>query len=152
VLIAIHLEALRAPIVYRPFAGIPRIYRMLAAPDVAAVAEFPFYTPAAILRNAPYVLNSTTHWKPLVNGYSGFVPPGYVGIADQLRGFPDERSRHQLRAIGVSHVVIHLDAFGARGTAMAAALHDTPWLALTAVDGPIRIYRLASDPPHDPPR
>ncbi|MCX6552832.1 MAG: hypothetical protein NTY02_17830 [Acidobacteria bacterium] len=144
IVIAVHVGALRAPLVYRPFPGIPRIYQTLAAPDVTAVAEFPFYTPATVLRNAPYVLNSTAYWKPLVNGYSGFVPPGYVGIADALRGFPDDRSRDELRTLGVSHAVIHLDAYGSSAEAMAAVLHDTPWLELVAVDGPVRIYKLVT--------
>ena len=111
-IVAVNGEALRAPIAFRPFDGIPRIYQALRDPSVGAVAEFPFFPPAAIHRNARYVLNSTAHWKPLVNGYSGFVPAGYAGIAEALRDFPDDRSRAELRRLGVTHVVVHLDAYG----------------------------------------
>ena len=69
-----------------------------------------------------YVLNSTAHWKPLVNGYSGFVPASYPGIADALRDFPDDRSRAELQRLGVTHVVVHLDAYGDGADAMASAL------------------------------
>jgi hypothetical protein len=144
IFVAVNAEALRAPITFRPFAGIPRIYQSLKDPSVAAIAEFPFYTPATILRNAPYVLNSTAHWKPIVNGYSGFVPQRYVGIAEALRGFPDDRSHAQLRALGVTHVVVHLDDFGERAAAMHAALSTTPWLTLVASEDGIRIYRITS--------
>jgi len=149
IFVAVNAEALRAPMTFRPFAGIPRIYQSLRDPSVAAVAEFPFYTPATILRNAPYVLNSTAHWKPLVNGYSGFVPRSYHAIADGLHGFPDERSRAQLAALGVTHVVVHLDAFGGQAAAMLTALSTTPWLALMASENSIRVYRVGPGPTHD---
>ena len=141
-LLVVHVEALRAPIRYRPFGGIPRIYATLADPRVTAVAEFPFNTPATVVRNAPYVLNSTAYWKPLVNGYSGFVPPSYGRYAEALRGFPDDRALATLRALGVSHVVVHLDAYGDNRTAFAAAVSATPWLNLVSAEGPIRIYAL----------
>jgi hypothetical protein len=144
VILAINAEALRAPLAFRPFAGIPRIYQSLRDPLVGAVAEFPCYPPSAILRNAPYVLNSTAHWKPLVNGYSGFVPAGYAAIADALRGFPDDRSRVELRRLGVTHIVVHLDAYGGREGAMLSALSATPWLALVASDDQTRVYRLVT--------
>jgi hypothetical protein len=144
VLIAVNAEALRAPLVFRPFSGIPRVYEALRDPSVAAVAEFPFYTPATILRNAPYVLNSTAYWRPLVNGYSGFVPASYTGFADALRGFPDDRALAQLRSLGVTHVVVHLDAYGDRAAAMLAALRSTPWLTMVAAEGQIRIFRVVT--------
>jgi len=144
IVIAVHAEALRAPMTFRPFTGIPRIYQALKDPSVAAIAEFPFYTPATILRNAPYVLNATAHWKPMVNGYSGFVPRRYAGIADGLRDFPDDRSRAELRALGVTHVVVHVDAYGEQAPAMLAALGSAPWLTLVASEDRIRVYRVSA--------
>jgi hypothetical protein len=144
IIAAVNVEAIRAPIAFRPFDGIPRIYQSLSDPSVGAVAEFPFPPPAAILRNAPYVLNSTVHWKPLVNGYSGFLPASYPRIAEALRDFPGDRSRAELRRLGVTHVVVHLDAYGAGAGTMASALSATPWLALVASMNQIRIYRLVT--------
>ena len=144
VIAAVNAEALRAPITYRPFDGIPRIYQALRDSSVGAVAEFPFYPPAAILRNAPYVLNSSAHWKPLVNGYSGFVPASYPGIAEALRNFPDGRSR-----AGTPSPWRHTRRRPPRrvrrcADALASALHTTPWLALVASEGTVRIYRLVT--------
>ena len=42
---AVNAEALRAPIAFQPFDGIPRIYQALHDPSVGAVAEFPLYPP-----------------------------------------------------------------------------------------------------------
>jgi hypothetical protein len=143
-LLAAHGEALRAPIAYRSFDGVPRVYQTLREPSVRAVAEFPLYSADAVHRNAAYVLNSTAHWKPIVNGYSGFVPAGYTAVAEALRGFPDDRSRAELRRLGVTHVVVHLDAYGRWAGEKIAALNETPWLALTAAEKQIRVYRLVT--------
>lgn len=140
--LAVNAEALRAPLVFRPFTGIPRIYASLGGASVGAVVEFPLATPATIVRNATYVLNSTAHWKPLVNGYSGFVPRSYAGIAEALRGFPDDESRARLRSLGVTHVVVHTGAYGAQAPAMLTALGSAPWLILVASEGDIRVYRI----------
>jgi hypothetical protein len=142
--VGVNAEALRAPLRYRPFDGIPRVYESLRDPSVLAVAEFPFFGPEDVLRNAPYVLNSTTHWKPLVNGYSGFVPRGYPVIADALRDFPGDRSRAELRRLAVTHVVVHLDAYGGRAADMVSALSAAPWLELVATANRIRVYRIVT--------
>jgi hypothetical protein len=144
IIVTVNAEALRAPIAFRPFAGVPRIYRSLRDPSVRAVAEFPCFSPVDILRNAPYVLNSTAHWKPIVNGYSGFVPSRYAAVADALRGFPDDRSRDELQRLGISHVVVHLDAYGGRERDILAAIGAAPWLTLVAADGQIRVYGIVT--------
>jgi hypothetical protein len=145
IFVVIHAEALRAPMTYRPFDGIPRAYDVLARAEGAIVAEFPFFPVEGVFRNAVYVLNSTAHWKPLVNGYSGFTPPSYVENARALHGFPDARARDRLRQLGVTHVVVHLDAYGRRRDAVAADLRATPWLQRVTGDGRVTVYRTIPD-------
>ena len=107
----VNLEALRAPLWYKPYEGISPIYDRLAAERRAVVVEFPLYPHAVYFANAPYMLNSTRHWKPLVNGYSAFYPPSFVQICDALASFPASDAIRALRETGVTHVVIHDDAF-----------------------------------------
>ena len=104
-----NLEALRAPFAYTPFAGIPRVYDVLANQPDAVVVEFPFYPAGSVSNNARYMLASTRHFKPLLNGYSGFLPQSYRRNAVALQNFPDAGSLAVLRATGVSHVVVHTD-------------------------------------------
>jgi hypothetical protein len=139
--IVVHAEALRAPMVYRRFDGIPAAYGVIAADPSAVVAEFPFFPVEGVFRNAAYVLNSTAHWKPLVNGYSGFTPASYVDNARVLRAFPDDDARTRLQALGVTHVVVHLDAYGGRRSGVIAALGDAAWLRLVAEERDLRVYR-----------
>jgi hypothetical protein len=55
------------------------------------------------------MLASTLHWKPIVNGYSGFIPPTYYEIARNLQEIPGEKDLAYLRGIGVNTVVLHRD-------------------------------------------
>ena len=105
-----NLEALRAPFPYSRFEGIPAIYSLVAqAPGRVVLAEVPFYPANVVFENATYVLNSTAHFKPLVNGYSGYTPETYRKYAESFAGFPDERAVAAMRQAGVTHIVVHAD-------------------------------------------
>jgi hypothetical protein len=142
-LVLVHVEAFRAPIEYRPFEGIPAVYDVLVHEPSAVVAEFPFFAPDGVARNAAYMLNSTRHWHPLLNGYSGFTPVSYVEHYQAVSEFPDTASIAALRRFGVSHAVVHLERYDAAGAKeMSVSLRSAKGLELVAEDGGIRIYRL----------
>jgi hypothetical protein len=64
------------------------VYRWLAGVRVpGAVIEWPFSTDAEV----EYEFRSTAHWKPLVNGYSGFSPPHHQELAAMFRRKADPR-------------------------------------------------------------
>src|SRR4029077_958792 len=65
----VNLEALRAPLFYVPFRGVPAIYAALGAMGTGVI-ELPMPGPGAEFKNAPYLVNATSHWLPMVNGYS----------------------------------------------------------------------------------
>jgi hypothetical protein len=52
----------------------------LALPAGNSVVEWPL----GFDTDVEYVFRSTAHWKPLVNGYSGFAPPHYNRLHDLL--------------------------------------------------------------------
>jgi hypothetical protein len=139
VLLLVFFEPLAAPIAYQPFTAIPEIYRLIRSDEHAVVADLPFPPPDAIFRNAPYMLGSTLHFKPLLNGYSGFIPPSYVAHYTQLASFPGVESIQALRALGVTHVFVHLDRLSAEAVVNVARL---PGLQQIAVEGPIVLYRV----------
>ena len=73
------------------------------------------------------MFNSTWHWQPIVNGYSGFFPPTFYDLARQTRNFPDEHSIDYLKSRGVDLIVVHAglmdrDAVGAMTAALLARL------------------------------
>jgi hypothetical protein len=133
------VEPFRAPLYLPRFDGIPGIYRQLRDVPDAVVVELPFPHPWAVFHNAKYMLNSTVHWKPMLNGYSGFVPYSYREHFDQLSGFPDEKSIAALERLGVTHLFVHADQLSVEQTAY---LEFLPALTRLAAEGSIVLYRL----------
>lgn len=132
-----------APIPYTEAQPVPPIYNRLRHAANAVVVEFPFYPPDRTFHNAPYLLNSTRYWHPLLNGYAGIVPASYETHYAWLRGFPDGESIESLRRLGVTHVVVHDKAFRAWSSASAAdAVARTRDLLPIETDGDVTLYRL----------
>jgi hypothetical protein len=89
----------------------PQVYTWLAQqPGDFAILEIPLPNrPEEIFQDAPYVFFSTYHWKKLVNGYSGFIPPGYTRLyQEELRDFPSEETLRRIQQLGVHYVIVHL--------------------------------------------
>jgi hypothetical protein len=105
------------PLDARPYAvEVPAIDRWLAGqPGSDGVVEVPAADPRDTHRaarlNSTYMLHSTVHWRPLVNGYSGFTPASHDLLFRYLVNFPDERSLDALDAIGVRYVILHRDLY-----------------------------------------
>jgi hypothetical protein len=59
-----------------------------------------------------YMVYSTLHWKPLVNGYAGIEPRRYVELRKALWSFPSPESLQALRASGARYVVLHRKGYG----------------------------------------
>ena len=59
-----------------------------------------------------YLLRSTAHWKPLVNGYAGVEPAEYARVREIMKEFPSESSIALLRSLEVQRVIVHLRGFG----------------------------------------
>jgi hypothetical protein len=137
----VNLEALRAPFDYTPFAEIPAIYHTLATERGAVVVELPFPEPRVFFLNGAYMLNSTRHWRPLLNGYSGFRPGSYDETYSAIQGFPDVAALAALHDRGVTHIVVHMAEFCGTPVGRCAALENAS-LRLLAEDGDIRIFRL----------
>ena len=77
-------------------------------PQGSVVVEMPMPTNEALWRfETTYLIRSTHHWQPLVNGYSGFVPEQYRQTLENLRGFPDDRSIERLRELDVRFIVLN---------------------------------------------
>jgi hypothetical protein len=139
-----NVESLRAPFVYTKFDGIPAIYSLLRDdPSHVVLAEVPFYPARAFFENAPYVLNSTAHWRKLMNGYSGYVPDSYRQNANVFWYFPEEHAIQAMRRAGVTHVMIHPEKFGDHTEEMWRTVAASPYLERVAVGATgIALYRL----------
>ncbi len=134
------LEALRTPMGFVSTPPMPSIYRHLAAgEDHGAVVEFPLFGGAHVSENARYLVYATTHFRPLVNGYSGFESRAARARAERWRKFPAPEVLDEMRTLGVTSVVLHLTDLPVTVVDAAAA---TPALRLVQDDGERRLYRL----------
>ncbi len=93
----------------REMNGFEPVYRTLATLPPGPVIEMPFYYLERMFPlHTKYMLNSTTHWKPLVNGYSDYIPPDFVQNVMTLAPFPTPESLKLLQPRGVRYAVIHM--------------------------------------------
>jgi hypothetical protein len=87
------------------------------------VAHFPmprgFQMPG---QDPQYLYGSTFHWKPIVNGYSGYYPPSYLRRLRAVQSFPDTRSVAHLLGEGVRYMVVHEAFYKQRSEAGAIIL------------------------------
>ena len=107
------------------------VYRALDDRGTEAVVELPMIQPVASAQGfawatveAPRMLFSTIDWHPRVNGYSGYLPPGYPEDVQLLNTFPAPDAIARLRALGVRYVVLHLGA--RRSTRRKRSLTSSP--------------------------
>lgn len=98
----------RAPVV-------PGAYAVLARQPRGPLAEFPFYGErVAFPLHAQYMLFSTMHWMPMVNGYSDVIPRDFREAAFVLDSFPSNDAFAVLARRRVRYIGIHWDMFGGR--------------------------------------
>jgi len=108
-------ELAAVPFDLRPALPVPAPYRVLARLPAGAVVEFPyFFIGDDLHRNALYMLYSTTHWRPMVNGYSDFIPDDYLRTKRTISTFPSQEAFHLLRQRGARYTMFHLQMYDYR--------------------------------------
>jgi hypothetical protein len=94
---------------------VPAAYRMLANLPPGGVASFPFFfRPIDFHRHSIYMLYSTAHWHPIVNGYSDRIPEDFKAMVIPVSSFPAWEAFGILRKHGARYVVFHLDFYDGR--------------------------------------
>ena len=100
----------RAPLRMREAPPLPAAYRTLARLPRAPVIELPYWSDGPSFHgHAEYMLSSTAHWQPLVNGYSDHIPQDFRDHAPILATFPSPQAFRALEPLNVRYAVIHLD-------------------------------------------
>jgi hypothetical protein len=88
---------------------VPEVYRWLAVEKPGPIVELPIGMPYIEPYMYFYMYFSTYHWLPIVNGWSGFLPPSYLQIVRELQGLPSREAVEFLSAIGIRALVLHRD-------------------------------------------
>jgi hypothetical protein len=121
------------------------IYQRVAA-EPGALIELPFPPPDQFYRNAPYMYRSIFHWKPLVNGYSGFVPQSYRDIHRLLIIEDFQQGLVVLQARGVGLLMAHKRRLGPRLLNKIAEAESAGKLVLVEKVGTDWLYRIENEP------
>lgn len=118
-----------------PREPIPAVYTRLASLPAGPVLSLPTYRFAPDnFREADYLLFSTAHWLPIVNGFGRHEPPGHKEQMEVLARFPAPDAIARLRQIGVRYVVLHPDRASELARAAGEA-EQVPGVRLVAHDG-----------------
>ena len=83
-------EYLSAPGLQRVDERVSELYLLLRDMPDAVLFEWPVTVPWRMwnMVDVTYMYRSTLHWRPLLNGYSGFYPGSYMKLLVQMRPFP----------------------------------------------------------------
>jgi hypothetical protein len=104
------VELAPQPLHWRPLEReeeFPAVYHWIARePSVRALIELPIHSDT---RENEHIYHSTLHWKPLANGYSGYMPPEHERLAETIHFVPEADGLDLLREMRISHLVIHAE-------------------------------------------
>ncbi len=134
--------------------GTPEVYRWLAAqPGGGAVLEIPGSAVegdlVGNLRNAEYMLASTSHWRPLVNGFSGYEPPSAGFLIAAIRRLPDPQALDVLlSSVDLRWIVLHRDRLAGSEVERWRKV-DVPGLERVAVFGDTEVFEVRGEPSAD---
>ncbi len=145
ILLITMVETFHGPAQYRSLDWAPRIYRSLGALGDGPVLSLPIHRGRDFNRNATYLLASTLHWRPLVNGFGNSQPPEFDQRAAVASRFPSPLAVAYLQAVGVQHVVVHTDRIPGSFELLDRLRRRTDF-TLIAEDGPDRLYRINALP------
>jgi hypothetical protein len=126
------------------------VYRTLATLPRGPVIEMPFYYPeVGLYQHAIYMLKSTAHWMPLVNGYSDYIPPDFYANVHTLAPFPSRDAFRVLEPNHVRYAVFHMYGYNDenRHDVLTRLKEFQPYLRPLYIDEATRLYEIVGFPP-----
>lgn len=124
----------------------PEVYtHVKALPAGSSLIELPMpQNPVDRGQEALPMYYSTFHRKKIVNGYSGYFPPGYTIIHESMEAFPSDETFRLLKDLEVNYILIHTQGFRAEeGKQMREQIRRFPdSVELKAAAGGNFLYRL----------
>jgi hypothetical protein len=126
------------------------VYATLKRLPPGPVIEMPFfYLEYMFPRHTFYMLQSTTHWNPLVNGYSDYIPPDFLANVMTLAPFPSRDSLKLLEPNRVRYAVFHRYWYNDENWRDVVQRLDEfrPYLRLLYDGENTRLYEIVGYPP-----
>ena len=141
---------LRVQVFMPPAPAVEPVYRTLATLPPGPVIEMPFFYPqVGLFQHTRYMLASTAHWMPMVNGYSDYIPPDFYEHVILLAPFPSRDAFKILEPNHVRYAVFHMNGYDAenRRDVLARLQQFEAYLRPLYMDGSLRLYEIIGFPP-----
>ena len=139
---------LKVPLSFSPVPPVEPAYRVLATLPRGPVIEMPFYSRRFASARTQYMLSSTVHWMPLVNGYSSHIPQDFIDKTETLGGFPTLEAFKILERDRVRYAVFHMNLFtpDARNDVIARLREFDRYLLRHYADDRVWLYEIIEFP------
>jgi hypothetical protein len=125
------------------------VYRTLAMLPRGPVIEMPFFYPqVGLFQHTKYMLASTAHWMPLVNGYSDYIPPDFYDHVMLLAPFPSRAAFKILEPNRVRYALLHMNGYNTenRNDVLARLKEFEQYLRPIYMDETTRLYEIVRYP------
>ena len=126
----------------QPFV-IPEVYRSPVIASARALVSLPEY------RGDPhwfwetdYLLYSTAHWRPIVNGYGRWEPPTHAHDISYMTAFPGPNNAKAMKALGVDLLVLHAWRYPDGAAEMLRVAQASPEYELVTKVGLDYVFRV----------
>lgn len=143
-------DTYRAPLRMRQAPPLPAAYTSLAGLPKAPTIELPYWaTPPEFHRHAEYMLSSTAHWQPLINGYSDHIPQDFRDNAPALNTFPSREAFALLEPLQARYAVVHLNLMNGETRERVVRRLDVDYvdyLRPIVKDGDVWLYEITGWP------
>jgi hypothetical protein len=147
--VAMVAELATMPLPLPEAAPVNNAYRMLATLRPGPVVELPFfYNRLDFSRHAEYMLYSTYHWQPLVNGYSDHISQEFRDMVIPMSSFPTRESFGILERKRARYAVFHLNYYDRRSRARLLERIERyqQFLAPLSREGDVWLYEIVGWP------
>jgi hypothetical protein len=129
---------------------VEQVYRTLATLPRGPLIEMPFFYPqVGLFQHTKYMLASTAHWMPMVNGYSDYIPPDFYEHVMLLAPFPSRDAFKILEPGRVRYAIFHMNGYNTanRNDVLTRLKEFEPYLRPLYMDETTRLYEIVAFPP-----
>jgi len=106
VVLAVELAPRKLP--WQPVAReeeMPEVYTWIRdQPTIHSLIELPIHSDS---RENQCLYASTVHWKPIANGFSGYIPQTHEDLVRRIRFLPGPGGLEMLRDLWITHILVH---------------------------------------------
>jgi hypothetical protein len=128
---------------------IENAHRALAALEPGPVVEIPWriHRISTATNGSRYMIASSLHWNPMLNGYTAYVPPTYHFVQRLAQSLPDRHAVENLRRLtGLRWIVLHPERLGRKQRRLWSLAERAGELRIAVAKPDFRIYEVPAAP------